>query len=200
MMDADAMDDTHTHTTEDDLTDAGTMDVDATASAIIVNRFPFSHPGAPIIGPHQTSASNGSSSMVTGDSLWSPFFSQLDWEVARWAKTCGTTSSAVVDLLAIPGVGTPLPPSVYCGSNLQIKVVGKLGLSYRTTKQLNDIIDKKLPGLPPFECQKLKIRHVSIIGTRCNISDHSMEILSWCNTWCLHQNSTTPIMSGHATF
>jgi hypothetical protein len=107
MTDADAMDNTRTHTTEDDLPDAGAVDVDATASAIVVIRFSFGRPGAPIIGPHQTSASNGSSSMATGDSVWSPFCSQLDWEVARWAKTCGATSSAVTDLLSIPGVGTP---------------------------------------------------------------------------------------------
>jgi hypothetical protein len=159
MMDANTMDNTSTHTMEDDLTDAGTMDVDAIASAIIVNQFPFGCPGGPIIGPHQTSTSNRSSSMVTEDSLWSLFCFQLDWEVVHWAKTCGATSSAVADLLAIPGVGTPLLPSVCRGSNPQIKVVGKLGLSYQTTKQLNDIIDKNLPELPPFECQKLKIGH-----------------------------------------
>ena len=50
-------------------------------------------------------------------------------------------------------------PSVCRGPNAQIKVVGRLGLSYRTANQLNDIIDKNMPGLPPFECQKLKIGH-----------------------------------------
>lgn len=37
------------------------------------------------------------------------------------------------------------------------KLVDGLALSYRTSKELNDIIDKKLPGLPQFQCQELKI-------------------------------------------
>jgi hypothetical protein len=31
-------------------------------------------------------------------------------------------------------------------TNSSLQVVDKLGLSYRTVKQLNDIIDSKLPG------------------------------------------------------
>jgi len=42
-------------------------------------------------------------------------------------------------------------------TNLPLKVVDKLGLSYRTTKQLNDIIDNKLPGRPPFQCKEFSI-------------------------------------------
>lgn len=33
----------------------------------------------------------------------------------------------------------------------------KLGLSYSTSKELNDIIDKALPGAPPFRCLNLKV-------------------------------------------
>jgi hypothetical protein len=32
-----------------------------------------------------------------------------------------------------------------------------LGLSYCTTKQLNDIIDKEMSGHPPFQCKVLNI-------------------------------------------
>lgn len=38
-----------------------------------------------------------------------------------------------------------------------MKVVDKLGLSYRTAKQLNDIIDNKLPGRPSFRCRTFDI-------------------------------------------
>jgi hypothetical protein len=85
---------------EADMVDA---DADATASAIIINQFPFGHPGAPIV--HQASTPNRSSSM---NSEWSLFCSQINWEVAWWAKTCGIISSAVGELLAIPGVSSPL--------------------------------------------------------------------------------------------
>ena len=38
------------------------------------------------------------------------------------------------------------------------KIVDQLGLSFSSTKELNDIIDNSLPGRPPFEC------HDFIIG------------------------------------
>jgi Plavaka transposase len=44
-------------------------------------------------------------------------------------------------------------------ANVSRKVVERLGLSYRTTKELNNIIDTNLPGPPPFECRELSIGH-----------------------------------------
>jgi len=41
--------------------------------------------------------------------------------------------------------------------DLRWKVVDKLGLSYHTVKQLNDVIDNKLPGRPPFRCREFII-------------------------------------------
>ncbi|KAH9061974.1 hypothetical protein EDB87DRAFT_391243 [Lactarius vividus] len=73
-----------------------------------------------------------------GDSVWTPFQSQRDWEVARWAKMRGPSSSAVTELLAIP------------------EVVERLCLSYSTTNELNSIIDK-LPGPPPFKSDVLEV-------------------------------------------
>jgi Plavaka transposase len=45
---------------------------------------------------------------------------------------------------------------VYCLANVLSKVADKLGLSYRSAKELNDIIDE-LPGRPSFVCQDLAI-------------------------------------------
>ncbi|KAJ7190265.1 hypothetical protein GGX14DRAFT_538049 [Mycena pura] len=74
------------------------------------------------------------------DEIWGPFRSQLDWEVARWAKLRGSTSTALTDLLDIPGV------------------VDKLGLSYRNSRELNHIIDQNLPsGRPIFERHEVKM-------------------------------------------
>jgi len=39
-----------------------------------------------------------------------------------------------------------------------LKVVDKLVLSFSSTKELNDIIDKALPGHPSFNCHKFDIR------------------------------------------
>jgi hypothetical protein len=38
--------------------------------------------------------------------IWTPFTSRMDWEVARWAKLRGPSSTAVSELLAIEGVST----------------------------------------------------------------------------------------------
>lgn len=38
------------------------------------------------------------------DNPWAPFKSQIDWQLARWAKVRGSTSTAFTDLLAIHGV------------------------------------------------------------------------------------------------
>ncbi|KAF8271908.1 hypothetical protein EI94DRAFT_1567196, partial [Lactarius quietus] len=72
-------------------------------------------------------------------SVWAPFQSQCDWELAYWAKTRGPTASAITDLLAIPGV------------------IEALGLSYHTSRELNNIIDNDLPGTPAFKSKDFTI-------------------------------------------
>jgi hypothetical protein len=42
-------------------------------------------------------------------------------------------------------------------ANTSPKVVNKLGLSFSSTKELNNIIDNALPGCPAFECRELVI-------------------------------------------
>ena len=66
----------------------------------------FTQGGAGALAPdaHQGSTVYQSTQLVLGSSAWAPFQSQCDWEFARWAKLHGPTSSAVTDLLAIPGV------------------------------------------------------------------------------------------------
>ncbi|KAF8219342.1 hypothetical protein L208DRAFT_1225163, partial [Tricholoma matsutake] len=63
---------------------------------------------------------------------YAPFSLEIDWGVARWAKLQGPSSTVFSELLKIPGI------------------VEKLGLSYSNAQELNNIIDKKLPGCPPF--------------------------------------------------
>ncbi|KAJ7795018.1 hypothetical protein B0H14DRAFT_3555990 [Mycena olivaceomarginata] len=71
---------------------------------------------------------------------WAPFKSQIDWQIARWAKVRGSTSTAFSDLLAINGV------------------TESLGLSYKNSKELNQIIDQQLPnGRPVFQRQEIVV-------------------------------------------
>ncbi|KAF8266477.1 hypothetical protein EI94DRAFT_1803081 [Lactarius quietus] len=106
---------------------------------LVIDRFPHGDPGAPVPGSHQGSSCYQTSTEAFGASVWAPFRSQCDWEIARWAKMRGPTSSAMEELLAIP------------------EVVDKLGLSYSSTRELNHIIDNKLSGPPLFECRTLDL-------------------------------------------
>ncbi len=73
---------------------------------LVIDHFPHGRPGAPIPGARQGSSPYHSSQEAFGPSIWAPFCSRCDWEIAYWAKTCGPTSSAVGELLAIPEVHT----------------------------------------------------------------------------------------------
>jgi hypothetical protein len=75
-----------------------------TSNAVVIELVPYGSPGAPISGAHEDSPMDDASSEDIGGSIWAPFSSQYDWEIARWAKTHSPTSSAVSDLLAIPEV------------------------------------------------------------------------------------------------
>lgn len=74
------------------------------APEIFVERFPNGDPGAPLPGVPQESSIYHSSQVAFGASTWAPFHSQCDWEIARWAKMRGPSSSAMEELLAIPEV------------------------------------------------------------------------------------------------
>jgi len=125
-------------------------------SDLVIECFPHGSPGAPIAGAHQGSTTYESTQAMLGDSIWAPFHSQCDWEVARWAKMRGPTSSAVTDLLAIKEVCS-LHILFIISLTYWWKVVEKLGLSYKTANELNEIIDKELPGRPAFRCRELVI-------------------------------------------
>jgi hypothetical protein len=71
---------------------------------VIAERFPFGRPGTLITGADEGISIYHSSHEAFGSSVWAPFHSQCDWEIARWAKMHGPTSSAMEELLAIPGV------------------------------------------------------------------------------------------------
>ncbi|KAJ7750298.1 hypothetical protein B0H16DRAFT_1843487 [Mycena metata] len=67
------------------------------------------------------------------DNVWAPFTSKLEWELAQWAKLRGPGSTAFTDLLKIGGI------------------TERLGLSYKNSRELNNIIDSKIPGRPKFK-------------------------------------------------
>ena len=91
--------------------EADTFDTGTTA--VVIDRFPSETAGAPIPGIPQGLSRYESHQATHGRSVWGPFQTQRDWEVAYWAKSCGVTSSAVTKLLAIPEV-SPTLVSHFC--------------------------------------------------------------------------------------
>ena len=100
-----------------------------------------------------------STSLGGGDNPWAPFLSKKDWEIARWAKLRGAGSTAFSDLLAIDGVSfsqLSFKSNYLLKFSLQLlKVCESLDLSFKNSKELNKIIDNKLPGRPQFKRREI---------------------------------------------
>ncbi|KAI0065024.1 hypothetical protein BV25DRAFT_1869164 [Artomyces pyxidatus] len=73
------------------------------------------------------------------NNVYHPFSHQVAWDIADWAKDRGPTSTAVTDLLSIK------------------TVVDKLDLPYKSSKELNAIIDNQLPSRPAFKRQRIEV-------------------------------------------
>ncbi|KAI0038057.1 hypothetical protein FA95DRAFT_1506102 [Auriscalpium vulgare] len=71
--------------------------------------------------------------------VWAPFASKLDWEIAKWAKMRGPSSTAFTELLQIDGVQDALR------------------LSFKSSKDLNKIVDDFLPPVPEFQCEEIEV-------------------------------------------
>ena len=138
----------------DDTIESGMYNVEASSNTF-VDHFPHGHPGAPLSMEQVSIFESVQNSL--GGSIWVPFQSQVDWEIACWAKMHRLSSTALTELLAIPEVREDIPKLLYCVTNILWKVVEKLLLSYSTSKELNDIIDKALPSPPPFQCLNLNV-------------------------------------------
>ncbi|KAJ3817089.1 hypothetical protein F5880DRAFT_1632127 [Lentinula raphanica] len=108
-----------------------------------IQQYPDPRAGAPV--ERQGAIVNENSkylqNLEAGANPWAPFGSQVEWEIARWAKLRGPSSTALTELLSINGV---------CEN---------LDLSYSNADQLNAIIDKQLPSTcPKFQRQEVVVQ------------------------------------------
>jgi hypothetical protein len=87
---------------------------------------------------------------------WAPFLSKLDWEVAKWAKLRGPSSTAFTELLKIDGVSAQICSMLYIVLT-SVQVCERLELSYQSSQQLNTMIDSRLPQIPMFERQSVNM-------------------------------------------
>ncbi|KAK7060730.1 hypothetical protein VNI00_000462 [Paramarasmius palmivorus] len=109
-------------------------------NSIFVESFPSVIAGAPIHQHRQNIDAHYQQSVnMSEENPYAPFNSKLDWEVARWAKLRGPGAVAFTELLQIEG---------FCE---------RLGLSFATSNQLNDLVDSLPGGRPKFHRQELVI-------------------------------------------
>jgi len=72
---------------------------------VVIVPYPDARAGKPITGQptHSANATYGIDAGSTA-SVYAPFTSQIDWDIALWAKLCGPSSTAFTDLLEIDRV------------------------------------------------------------------------------------------------
>ncbi|KAG1721770.1 uncharacterized protein EDB91DRAFT_1274897 [Suillus paluster] len=95
-----------------------------------VVHYPDQRAGQPINSTKQSSNATYHAQLNSSeaDNLYAPFASKLNWEMARWAKLRGPSSTAFSELVSIEGLSD------------------KIGLSFKNSCELNKIIDNELPG------------------------------------------------------
>ena len=111
----------------------------------------------PSLGGYQQYA-NSLSTEGHGPTEWAPFSTRREWEVARWAKLRGPSSTALTELLEIDGVSRPTFFRSAGAKCHFFQLPEALGLSFKNSEELNKIIDKKLPnGLPQFVREEVEV-------------------------------------------
>ncbi|KAF8258061.1 hypothetical protein EI94DRAFT_1780982 [Lactarius quietus] len=116
---------------------------DPTSGNVFVTRYPGGMAGA--VHSKARLGQNETYRLWIGEesqgNIYAPFASQIDWEVARWAKMRGPSLNSFTELMAIDGM----------------KVHERLRLSFKNSRELNQLIDTHLPGCPPFQRKEILV-------------------------------------------
>ena len=100
---------------------------------VFVDHFPVATAGAPV---RQRTNPSASSHSTPDGCPYAPFQSQMDWEIARWAKLRGPGSTAVSELFGIPGVR-------YCPPHMSLGCSNSLPASRCTTSIIQELTGVK---------------------------------------------------------
>lgn len=122
----------------------------------IVVRYPSTRAGE-AVQHAETSGYEAYSKQLGEDNAnpYAPFKSKMDWDFARWTKLRGPGSTAATELMSMDGVcDFNLQWPLLCSNNTQYQE--RLGLSYKNTNELNNIIDG-LPSRPKFMHSKITV-------------------------------------------
>ncbi|KAG1880796.1 hypothetical protein F4604DRAFT_1879802 [Suillus subluteus] len=110
-------------------------------SAPIIVRYPDIQAGQPVKTIKQPSNATYHAQLngMSADNIYTPFASKLDWDMARWAKLRGSSSTAFDELVSIEGLSE------------------KISLSFKNTRELNKITDDELLGCPKFKRDQIVV-------------------------------------------
>ncbi|KAI0069569.1 hypothetical protein K474DRAFT_1610261, partial [Panus rudis PR-1116 ss-1] len=116
----------------------------ALRSKLYSTPYPSEKAGAPVSKPSRLQAGyqHYADKLNSRANPYAPFNSELDWRVARWAKLRGPGSTAVTELLSIP------------------ELCDRLELSYKNSRELNQLIDTEIPNLRP----QFKLKEIEMAG------------------------------------
>lgn len=81
---------------------------------------------------------------------YTPFASQFDWDIAKWAKLHYPGSTQFRELMSIHRVCYSLYLSQIWPNNT-FQLYKRLQTSFKSPQELNQIINNKLPGRPLFQ-------------------------------------------------
>ncbi|KAH9013566.1 hypothetical protein EDB85DRAFT_1876911 [Lactarius pseudohatsudake] len=73
---------------------------------------------------------------------YAPFASSLDWQIAKWSKLRGPSSTAFTEMMAIEGVSQSMNDTF---------------LTFKNTQELNHLVDSHLSGRPPFQRKEVLV-------------------------------------------
>ncbi|KAG2049394.1 hypothetical protein BDR06DRAFT_975296 [Suillus hirtellus] len=91
-----------------------------------IEKFSQCGAGAPLYCASTMAFKSYKDKLLDSDNKWAPFTSRIDYKVAKWAKLRDASLTAFSDLLAI---------------DRSLKLYDALGLFYRNSHELNQIID-----------------------------------------------------------
>ena len=175
-------------------------------TSMSIDTFPGGDAGAPIAvrSLNHSESDHVSISELSYDNIWAPFCSQRDWEFAHWVKTCGPTSSAVTNLLAIPGVRIF---DKLCSNLLihcrRIRLLRRSDFLMAASKSLTGSSTRHF-----LDAQYSSARHSLlamkpwsfIIGKSYHVSGVSMGTLSSLTILYSHRNATIQMQVRHVGF
>ena len=137
-------------------------------------------------------------------SEWAPFSSRTEWELARWAKLRGPSSTALSELLDIDGVSQRLHRLQHSHTDSLFRLFKTLDFRFRVQRNSTALLTKSSRmGFLSLSGKKsqLRVKNMSsIIGISSSVSACFMGIQISHSFWSMRQRNTTLLQTRRAGY